>query len=664
MIHLEINSLPAVLKDNLSFKLTSCNPYFANTSTFSYELELPMTAPQNRAIFGNISRRDCPKQSAELDAVLYDGTVKLMSGKAKVITVTDQAVKVQLLGHASAYNYDSDMNETYIDELEMGDWYNLLYGGAPYSQPQYGSAWLIALANRVYALDTLGLFYDGWINGQYDGYACVFYPVVNSTNSVTCNEFVFREKTPGSLDFRLEYPYSPPGDSSQHVGLPQVKVAPQPKLWFMSKLIAAATGYTLHDSDNALLSDGLLRRVFIANANIHVRADRCLPHWTVAEWWSNLEAAFGVVMVIDDSNKSLKLVKRADRYGLSAGNSVVIDDVLDEYSVDMDSDNAKETSSGNTGFADFDTSPWTRIPDELRSAVQLEHVEYATLADLAAAVADGSLEWDKSKIYIAGDGRHYVWDSNIPGIREVDQFGPRIVKESNSNIDVELKFIPCDIVDSTAKLCLKTYDGDKLYDDVLCTVPIRVLSRPDLDNFSWYESDDSLSPKPLDVGEQLALLDAGESSDRDDGKEDKVYIAIAPGFSDETAETMHYKYSGYHNISQYYNFEADLRYPRGWLHPGQWWNATTGVIDGNKETCGLNLRTVAGCPTLGGVVQEGGVTVDGAAKFCISFIADSVPDPTSLFIIHNKPYICEKLELTVKQQGVSKQITGYFYAMS
>lgn len=280
-------------------------------------------------------------------------------------------------------------------------------------------------------------------------------------------------------------------------------------------------------------------------------------------------------------------------------------------------------------------------------------------------MADGSLEWDKSKIYIAGDGRHYVWDSNIPGIREVDQFGPRIVKESNSNIDVELKFIPCDIVESTAKLCLKTLDADNnLYDDVLDTVPIRVLSRPDLDNFSWYESDSSLEPKPIDVGEQLHILDAGESTDKDDGKEDKVYIAIAPGFSEETAETVHHKYSGYHNFAQHYNFEVDLKYSRGWLHPGQWWNATTGVIDGNKETCGLNLRTVAGCPTLGGVVQEGGVTVDGAAKFCISFIADSVPDPTALFIIHNKPYICEKLELTVKQQGVSKHITGYFYAMS
>lgn len=664
MIHLKINSLPAVLKDNLSFKLTSCNPYFANTSTFSYELELPMAAPQNRAIFGNLSRRDCPKPSTELDAVLYDGTVKLMEGKAKVVTVTDQAVKVQLLGHASAYNYDADKDETYIDELEMGDWYNLLYGGAPYTKPQYGSAWSIALANRVYALDTLGMFYDNWIAGQYDGYACVFYPVVNSTNSVTCNEFVFREKTSGSLEFRLEYPYSPP-EGSQHTGLPQVKVAPQPKLWYICKLIAAATGYTLHDADNALLSDSFLRKIFIANANIHVRVDRCLPHWTVSEWWSNLEAAFGVVMVIDDTSRSLKLVKRADRYGLSSGNSVIINDVVDEYSVDMDADNGKEVSSGNTGFADFDTSPWTRIPDELRSAVQLEHVEYATLTDLAAAVSDGSLDWDKSKIYVAGDGRHYVWDANIPGIREVDQFGPRIVKENNSSIDVELKFIPCDIVESTAKLCLKTLDtDDKLYDDVLDTVPIRVLSRPDLDNFSWYESDSSLDPKPLDVGEQLHILDDGESSDKDDGKEDKVYIAIAPGFSEETAEVVHKKFVGYHGFNNFYNFEADLKYPRGWLHPGQWWNAATGVIDGNKETCGLNLRAIAGYPTLGWVVQEGGVSVDGAAKYCINFIADSVPDPTSLFIIHNKPYICEKLELTVKQQGVSKQITGFFYAMS
>ena len=657
MIRLLIDGKDAVLKDNLSFKLTSCNPYFASTSTYTYDLELPMTAMENRAIFGDIMRADTPKGSLSLDAELYDGGCRLLSGKAKIVSVTESSVKVQLLGHASAYNYDNEMSELYVDELELGDWCSMLLGG----ESQHGSAWWIAVAQRVYALDLL-MGYDSWRAGMYDGTYCVFFPIINTTNGVTCNEFVFREKTAGSREFRIEYPYNPPGESAEHTGLPQVKVSPQPRLWFMCRLIAQATGYSLADSDNYLHENELLCRVFIANANIHVRANKCLPHWTVKEWWSRVEAAFGVVVVIDDATKAIRLVRRADKYAMLTRDRVVIHDVKNEYSVEVDADNDKEVSSGNTGYADFGAWAWTLLPEDLRSTAVFEQTQYADLRGLAAGVTDGSLEWDRSKIYICRDGRRYAWDEGIPGIREVDQLGPRIVKES-SKIDVELKFVPCVQRDSTAKLCLKTYDeNNRLYDDVLDNIPVRMLSRPDLDNFSWYEPESSLKPQPLDVGKQLTLLESGESTDKESSKEDVVYIALVPDYNNGAWENMHYDRHVLHG-TDIVPVVADLVYPRGWVHPLSWWNSATGDFGGSKESCGLNLNPISPWQTLGGVVQEGGVTVNGAAKYCISFVSESVPDPTALFVINNKPYICEKLEINISPYGADKMITGYFYSM-
>ena len=260
MIELILDGKAAALKDDVKIKLTSCNPYYSSASTYTYEVELPLALPANREIFGDIDRLDTQKQSRKLDALLRSGGHDLVTGKATITSVTEDAVKVQLLGYASAYGYDGEMSETYIDELEMGDWYGQLIGGYPYHQPEYGSAWSIALHWRVYALQQ-GMAYDQWRAAMFANDYCVFYPVHNSTADTVCNEYVYREATEGGRDFRIEYPYSPPGgESLEPTGVPQVKVSPQPFLWFMCRLIAGAMGYSLADNDNYLYTNTLYRR--------------------------------------------------------------------------------------------------------------------------------------------------------------------------------------------------------------------------------------------------------------------------------------------------------------------------------------------------------------------------------------------------------------------
>ena len=46
---------------------------------------------------------------------------------------------------------------------------------------------------------------------------------------------------------------------------------------------------------------------------------------------------------------------------------------------------------------------------------------------------------------------------------------------------------------------------------------------------------------------------------------------------------------------------------------------------------------------------------------CVKFYTDEIPDPSKIYNFRNKLFICEKVELEIDANGISKQKTGYFY---
>ena len=58
-----------------------------------------------------------------------------------------------------------------------------------------------------------------------------------------------------------------------------------------------------------------------------------------------------------------------------------------------------------------------------------------------------------------------------------------------------------------------------------------------------------------------------------------------------------------------------------------------------------------------------GVHIDARVKQCIKFYSESIPAVTDLFVIRNKRFACEKLEINITAQGMDRLITGYFYAI-
>lgn len=57
----------------------------------------------------------------------------------------------------------------------------------------------------------------------------------------------------------------------------------------------------------------------------------------------------------------------------------------------------------------------------------------------------------------------------------------------------------------------------------------------------------------------------------------------------------------------------------------------------------------------------GEVVVDCHNQVTVKLVTDEIPDPSRIFVIRNKKFICEKIEMEVADDGISKVKTGYFY---
>lgn len=57
----------------------------------------------------------------------------------------------------------------------------------------------------------------------------------------------------------------------------------------------------------------------------------------------------------------------------------------------------------------------------------------------------------------------------------------------------------------------------------------------------------------------------------------------------------------------------------------------------------------------------GGVSIDPNVKYTFKFLADSIPEVSSVFIIDGKRYICKRIETTITARGLSALMKGEFF---
>lgn len=666
MIQIFLDGRPAIPTDNSTIKLTIENPYFTKSTSYTYDIEFPFAIVENRELFGHINRLDVEKNSVTFSARMVVDNVCVLAGIAHITTVSETSVKVQLLGSAASYNYGNKMSDTYIDELDMGEWFTTTWPDRSYWDARAGQ-WRYYPDDIVFdgvntivferaKYDASGVssdsnLVDAMIGGRLPW--CAF-PTLNSSADILCNGIHFRPLSSSSSVLK-QFFRGYEGERTNYRSTSDdliVSGAIQPFVWVMAKKIAQATGFDLHNEDNALYTNEFFRKIFIVNTNNFIACNKCLPHWSVNEWWTQLENTFGVIMSVDYDTRCMNLLHRKDHYEKIA-ETIHCNDIVDEFTANVDDETNADISSNNVGFADFDCAKYERLSEFILESADVNR-DFKDLTELNAwATMQGTdgMAAQKSTIFECRDGRHYIY-TEAEGLVEVDMYRPRIVDGQNEDIDIELKFVPACYTEADADIFrakASGIPGTTAPPDVpVGSFPVTVLSAPGISELGWYKD----HVNTLDI--EAVINEEQEEGSVTDETPDLIYISIFNNAQDIHDVNL--------TLSTGQPVRASLPYPRALLR--QRLKAQLGGTILNPDapqSDSLSLIPIEGQNNLAHNTIVGSVVIDTTVRHCIRFLSDRVPDPGAIFVIRNRRFVCEKVEADIATAGLKKLMTGYFY---
>lgn len=650
MIQLYLDNKPVQIKSTTKIKLTVENSFYRSGSEYTYEVELPLALEHNRAFFGAIGRLDVTKSTRKYKARLLFNNRTVLDGSAIVTQITNHSIKLQLLGQLATQNSNDKENSVYIDELDLG---NFAMDLAPdvYGKTATGPAFAYG---RTDGRNILGV--DTW--GEDPNKPIQYYPCRNTSVDAVANDWAAEVDASGNglqvswiaCKRRVAEGGSELKDYTGRI------MSPQPMLWYLIKKIAAAIGSSIDDADNIFKNDPYLARVFLPFAGGYSQYNVNLPHWTIGEFWEQLQLTFGVVVDTAAAGSGLRIRSRTNFYKTST-KIISIDRMLDEYTVTPEDDTESDISVSNVGFADTEFSPVDLLDEAVRGSAKVdrsfENIE-AIISHMGTMSAAAATQWRNDRrdtIFECKDGRHYVFfadNDGSPAFRRVDLYAPRIAKEANNEVDIELKFVPCAIAEHDFR-AFKHISGDRH--------PGAAAYTPDTMFTGWiYEHPDRTDT--LDIAnnseadfilEDLIMGDDTVSTDSEK-KPDVIYMALTPLAWNTIKITVD-------------KVERVINWPR----PSMAWGDRT--VDGRfanlDDRISLSLNRVDGETNLHTVTVGGNddqeVVIDTLQRYCIKFVDTKVPEVDSIFLLHNQKYVCEKIECDLPPNGGDMLITGYFY---
>lgn len=617
MIKLVIDGKEAVIKAGTSFKLTRMNPYFEDQGDFTFEVQLPLDGcAENLAIFGAVHRAEvglADWANVELPMHLIAPPIDL-EGVAKVMTVSETEVKVQLLAGKSVVNdfgKDAEGNDLYIDELDLG----------------------LKLDNTNTP--------EGYQKPYDKDHLFVTFPV-NDSGGMIVNYPLWKFQI-GDTDWK-------------RVSCEYMNYAVQPYLATVINSILKKLGYgqLLNVFNTSWLKD-----VFVANNVQTNNVDDILPHWTVTEFFTEIRNAFGVYLEVkqgrDASGKSVKyvnLVSLNSHY--SGGADVWLEDVLDELTADIDHDeNAKTTKEGNTDYEHGSISGVLRLPDEVwQNAIIKTFSDERALGEwvwdnIKTEKEKGSSKWlfvdlklNKTYAYLksAKDGKFYL--------KQVDVFPPLIRNgayykaATNREINTKLRIVPLQM--AYQNFDCKINDTSVSYDspDFSSEIRAKLKGIPILMSYA-----DSVVPDKQTYSVYDAINGDADSTTNETNKLDKLYVAFNSNAAwEKSGDCFPYNVPlGINYLPTENGFYLPLSLNK--KIPPQPFSLRP---SSNEAACvGNNLEIMERIKT--------------AVERQFLFLDDVDVDPTATYVIRGRRYACHKIELTIDTNGVQPLKRGYFY---
>lgn len=623
MITCVINGMAAYPAASQSIKLTYANQYVTDDGEYSYDINFPMSIMDNRRVFHNVSRFDVSKVTQKFnDCKLYVSGRLILSGVGTIISVTESEIKLQIVGGKSRIKYNDRMTKHYIDEIS--------YGTADKPGYTVDKGWSqgfknLQKINDIYRLDEDKSKFLG-VEGKW-----CFVPVRDETNDMIAN-FVGVDRTKQFIGYNAPF---------------VMNLAVQPNLMYIFRKVVEYEGYTLKRNDFDCKPWNLL---YIASAYKTRELRKALPHWSSYTFIEEFRKLFNATIVFDDIRKTCSVINASE---LTTADSVEIEP-LDEYTTDYDEDGSLSTSStANLEYNLGDSANrdnYEVISKKVFNSFESFHSEEISLDNQFVSTTMLWSEKKKRQTIIENFGDYYIYveDENGKKSWELSGIWSPLIRDKSSEDYVDLNISPAaqvveDINFKTGlledkyyeKRCLLSIPNNKEPDSKDCDI--------DEDGYSYTSVQDALDDE--------SMLDTTE-----DEQECMNIFFILPGrVQIGGPNTTSLSWVG--NKSRWPQFLTDYRINEDYRY--------SGIADIFYDFYSLSLRKKReiGATYLGSL-HDNGLKIDNKNCLQVKFKSEVIPDPSNTYIIHNKKYVCEKIELEVKDDQIEPIFVGYFYMMS
>ncbi|MCM1490691.1 MAG: hypothetical protein NC095_07690 [Muribaculum sp.] len=602
MLTILIDGKRAAIKESCSFELVAENSRFDKSDSYTLDISFPLKdCPQNVEIFGMMFRKDASPSKYTFSCDIIDKAFQ-MSGSVIVTEFSETEVKCQFLEGKSGASLTSPLSDIYINEIKI-------------ASPDTNK-------NNITPR-------TAWDKSR----ECVALPWVNNDTGIMQNKTSYNA-SPGTIAW-----------SNDCLGLSWM-----PYLTTVIKGICKAIGFSCDIS--AIENDESLKYLLVCNALPYAwynpEVAIALPHWTVEEFFSNLEDFLFGEFRIDLIGKSVSFRSAKDIYE-NAG-VVEIKTDINEFSADVfvrDSE-CKALDVANISYQESDHQMqkfydcnW--LVKMFRSNGNV--LEYDTLEDLMEAHQGGFQFIDDKghrnsnmgKLYYVRDMDKYFCTRTIYknsdektwklDLQPVNEFGARIIDDSDGYKKVELKFVPAciDMTDLTYGYTLFNSPGSTYGDSNSSEVSIE-----DADATLPSTSGDDGNHRGNDSAVDMVIR--GESNSEQSEFYDRIYLGWWDGIKQFSGAT-----NPFPNVSDS-------------LHI---WKP----ISVRNLICNFSLASKDS------VFNRYANDIDTSVRYNIKFISDSLPNPKSIFLIKGRKYICEKLTASVTVRGMSSLIKGVFWPL-
>ena len=622
MITCVINGMAAYPAASQSIKLTYANQYVTDDGEYSYDINFPMSIMDNRRVFHNVSRFDVSKVTQKYnDCKLYVSGRLILSGVGTVISVTEAEIKLQIVGGKSRIKFNDKLTKHYIDEIPFGT------ADKPgYTVDKGFSQKFKDKISEIYRLNEDKSEFLG-----AEGRWC-FMPVRDETNDLIAN-FVGVDKTKQFIGYNAPF---------------IMNLAVQPNLMYIFRKVVEYEGYSLKRNDFDCKPWNLL---YIASAYKTRELCKALPHWSSYTFIEEFRKLFNATIVFDDIKKTCSVINASE---LTTADSVEIEP-LDEYTTDYDEDGSFSTSStANLEYNLGDSANrdnYEVIPKKVFDSFEIVHSEEPMGSD--RQFASTTLLWSEKKkrqTIIENYGDYYIYVEDEDGNKNWKLAGiwSPLIRDSASDDYVNLNISPAaQVVENInfksgllednyyEKRCLLSIPNDKEPDSKECDI--------DEDGYSYTSVQDALDDE--------SMLDTSE-----DEQECMNIFFILPGRV-QTVDGTNTRLSWVGNKSRWPQFMTDYRINYGYRFSG------IAFIDDAYYSLALCMKSEIGTTCLGSL-HDSGIKIDNKNCLQVKFKSNIIPDPSKAYIIHNKKFVCEKIEMEIKDDEIDKIYVGYFYMMS